>query len=84
MADIPIGQPVNRYEGSEYSAIVYGRGAFFFEELRAKLGEKDFDAFMLDYTKQYSWGIASAEGLKVLAEDHCQCNLDRLYKDWVY
>ncbi len=84
MAEIPIGLPVNRYEGSEYSAIVYGRGAFFFDELRAKMGQKNFDSFMLDYTKKHSWGIASAESLKSLAEKHCQCDLNRLYKDWVY
>ena len=84
MAKIPIGLPVSSYEGSEYSAIVYGRGAFFFEELKEKMGEETFDAFMLDYAQKYTWRIASAESFKYLAEEHCQCNLDRLYNYWVY
>jgi aminopeptidase N len=84
MAEIPIGQPVSSYEGPEYSAIVYGRGAFFFEELRGMMGEETFDTFMRDYAQKHTWGIASKESLKSLAEEHCQCNLDRLYQNWVY
>lgn len=84
MEEIPIGQPVSSYGGSEYSAIVYGRGAFFFNELREMMGNETFDAFILDYTTSHTWGISSAESLKSLAEKHCQCNLDGFYEDWVY
>jgi len=80
---IPIGMPVAEYEGSSYSAIIYGRGAFFFQALRDQMGEKNFDAFMKDYTVTNSWGIGTGENLKELAEKHCKCNLDRLYKDWI-
>jgi aminopeptidase N len=80
---IPIGLPVSEYEGAAYSAIVYGRGAFFFDALRERLGNKKFDAFMQEYTRKYTWGIASGEGLKALAEETCACDLSGLYEDWV-
>ncbi|GAB4434437.1 MAG: M1 family metallopeptidase [Anaerolineales bacterium] len=83
LAEIPIGQHVGSYEGPEYSAIVYGRGAFFFDELRTLMGAETFDAFMQDYAEAHTWGIASGESLKLLAEAHCQCKLDKLYEAWV-
>jgi len=81
--DIPIGMPVADYDGIEYSAIIYGRGAFFFEALREKMGADDFEAFMKDYVVSNSWGIGTGATMKELAEEHCQCNLTGLYRDWV-
>jgi aminopeptidase N len=81
--NIPIGMPVAEYEGSAYSAIIYGRGAFFFEALRNEMGEKDFDAFMKDYVVSNSWGIGTGENMKDLAEEHCKCDLTKLYNQWV-
>jgi aminopeptidase N len=80
---IPIGLPVAEYEGSSYSAIIYGRGAFFFEALRDKMGEENFDAFMKDYVASNSWGIGTGENMKELAEEHCNCDLTALYEEWV-
>ena len=75
-ANIPVGSPVAEYSNQEYSAIVYGRGALFFEVLREKMGNQLFDAFILDYAKTYSWKITSPEGLHKMAEEHCICDLD--------
>ena len=61
---IPIGMPVAEYEGASYGAIIYGRGAFFFDALREEMGEKDFDAFMKDYVASNSWGIGTGENMK--------------------
>jgi Peptidase family M1 domain len=83
-ADIPIGLPVAKYSGQEYSAIVYGRGPLFFVALREKMGTEAFDAFLKDYTQTLSWGIATPEFLQSLAEKHCTCELDDLFKEWVY
>jgi hypothetical protein len=83
-APIPIGQPVAAYPGREYGAIVYGRGAFFFEALKNEMGADAFDAFLKDYTAIFSWENASTEGLKSLAEEHCGCNLTPLFEEWVY
>src|SRR5215207_2086031 len=81
---IPIGLPVAAYSGQEYSAIVYGRGALFFVELKERIGAETFDAFIKEYSEALSWGIATPEFLQALAETHCACDLDDLFNEWVY
>jgi hypothetical protein len=83
-AKIPIGLPVSKYNDQEYSAIVYGRGPLFFVALRDKMGAEAFDAFLKDYTGALSWGIATPKALQALAEKHCSCHLDEMFKEWVY
>jgi aminopeptidase N len=83
-ADIPIGLPVASYEDVEYSGIVYGRGPLFFVALRDVMGSEVFDSFLRDYTETFSWKIATPEGLQSLAEQHCVCELDPIFNDWVY
>jgi aminopeptidase N len=75
---------VTDYESAEYSAIVYGRGALFFVALRDQIGNEAFDSFLKDYTETYSWGIATPEGLRSLAENHCDCDLIPIFDEWVY
>jgi len=84
MEKVPIGLPVAAYEGREYGAIVYGRGAFFFEELNTLMGGETFDEFIQDYIETYSWSNATGDDFKTLAEQHCSCDLTALYKEWVY
>jgi aminopeptidase N len=83
-ADFPIGLPVSEYSGQEYGGIVYGRGPLFFVELREEMGTEAFDAFLKEYTESLSWEIATPEFLQSLAEKHCSCDLDNLFKEWVY
>jgi aminopeptidase N len=82
-AEIPIGLPVAEYDGT-YGAIVYGRGPLFFVALREEMGKEAFDAFIREYTAEHSWGIATPELLQSLAEEHCACQLDGLFNEWVY
>ncbi len=83
-AKIPIGLPVAGYSGQEYGAIVYGRGPLFFVALRERMGVEKFDAFIRAYTEQLSWGIATPESLQSLAETNCACELEDLFREWVY
>ena len=81
---IPVGLPVKEYSNAEYSGIVYGRGGLFFEALRDEMGSEIFDTFMKDYTQSNAWDIATPEKLKAKAEEHCGCNLTKLFKKWIY
>lgn len=83
-AKIPIGLPVAEYSAEEYGAIVYGRGPLFFVALRERMGTEPFDAFIKEYTETLSWGISTPEFLQSLAEQHCACELDDLFNEWVY
>ena len=80
---IPIGLPVADYTGAAYSAIIYGRGPFFFDALREKMGTQAFDAFIKDYTSSNSWGIGTEKIMQTLAEKYCGCDLTALYNEWV-
>lgn len=81
--EIPIGMPAGNYEGSEYSAIVYGRGPLFFQALSETMGEETFNEFIRGYYQTYQWGIVTGPDLKNLAEIHCGCDLTPLFSAWV-
>jgi aminopeptidase N len=82
-ADMPIGLPAGAYDGQEYSGIIYGRGAFFFEALAEAMGQPAFDAFLRDYATRHRWQIATAATLQATAEENCACDLDELFAEWV-
>jgi aminopeptidase N len=81
---IPIDLPVADYQGAAYSAIIYGRGALFFDALRNEMGKDAFDTFMKDYTVNNEWGISTTDSMRQLAEKDCNCDLSALYKEWIY
>lgn len=83
-AEIPIGLPVAEYQEQEYGAIVYGRGPLFFLALEEEMGEETFNKFIQEYTDQLTWKISTPEFLQSLAEQHCSCDLDALFDEWVY
>jgi hypothetical protein len=79
---IPIGMPAKDYSPKEYGAIVYGRGALFFEALAEEMGQETFDSFLHEYVDTFRWGIAEPVDLKVLAEGSCGCDLSQVFADW--
>ncbi len=81
---IPIGLPVRDYSDVEYGGIVYGRGGLFFETLRDEMGTENFDNFMKNYTQSNAWDIATTEKIKAKAEEHCSCDLTKLFENWIY
>jgi hypothetical protein len=83
-AEVPIGLPVASYSGTEYGAIIYGRGPIFFAEMARVMGQAAFDDFLRDYTEIHKWGIATTASLKQMAEAHCNCDLTSLFETWVY
>jgi len=79
---IPIGMPAKDYSPMEYGAIVYGRGALFFEALTEEMGQETFESFLREYVDIYRWGIAEPHDLKELAERSCGCDLSQVFADW--
>jgi len=80
---IPIGLPVEAYADMEYGAIVYGRGPLFLMALAREMGEVKFSQFLKDYFTTYSWKVATSQDFQNLAESTCNCDLDRLFDEWV-
>lgn len=80
---IPIGLSTSRYAAEEYSPIVYGRGPLFLSELEDRMGREEFAGFLRDYVKTNRWGIATGDGFRALAEQHCGCDLGEVFATWV-
>ncbi len=81
---IPVGLPVRDYTDKQYSGIVYGRGALFFEALRYEMGMEIFNSFIKDYVKNNAWDIGTPEILEAEAEKVCSCDLTLLFEEWIY
>lgn len=82
-AEIDIGQPAGAYEGAEYSGIIYGRGALFFDELARIIGDEAMAAFLRDYYQENQWGIVSGLTIKIALETACDCDLGDLFAEWI-
>jgi len=81
----PIGLPVDQYSGlDDYAAIVYGKGALFFDALRTQLGDAVFFKFLHNYYQQYKYGFADSAGFERVVETTCGCDLKPMFQKWVF
>ncbi len=79
-ADLPVGA----YSESQYSPIVYGKAALFFNALYEALGDAKFDQFMQEYFQTYRYGVAYPKDLLAIAAKYVgQAKLDALVKEWI-
>jgi aminopeptidase N len=78
-----VGLPVAAYSQNDYSAIVYGRGLFFFEELAKTLGADVLEKHLSQYFERYAWQFVTKEDLESLLEEACSCELDRAFNAWI-
>ena len=83
-SNIPIGLPAAQYSEIEYSAIVYGRGPIFIQELAKRMGQDKFDSFLKQYFLQNKWEIGTPQEFQQSAEEFCTCDLTDIFNKWVY
>lgn len=71
-----------------YSAIVYGKGALFLDELRKLLGDEQYTTFVQDYYAEHKYGIVRPEDFRMAMEAAAgEAKRDkaiRLYRKWVF
>jgi aminopeptidase N len=79
--DAPLSQPARAFRGN-YVAVVYAKGALFFQALREQIGEEAFDRFLRGYYDAHRYGRVSGADMLGTAEYACSCELDALYRDW--
>jgi aminopeptidase N len=82
--DTALDLPVSAYQVDQYSAIIYGRGALFFDALAAEMGADAFSRFLHDYAETFRWQIATTKELQNTAEKACACDLTEIFNQWVY
>lgn len=62
--DRPVDLPTDAFTNTmEYSAIVYGKGALFFEALRDAMGASAFDSALRGYYERFSFRLAQPKDL---------------------
>ncbi len=85
--DKPVILPASSYEGAlEYSAIVYGKGALFFDHLRALMGEAPFLSAVKTYYDAYWFDIAGPEDFKKVAQRKAPSKspeIEALFQRWM-
>lgn len=79
---ISIALPAPAYQGAEYGAIIYGRGALMFADMRDAMGAEVFDQFLASYVDQYRWQVVEPDDLLDMAEQTCACDLSAIYREY--
>ena len=80
-----VDQPVSAFDSDQYTAIVYGKGALFFNELYKLLGPAAFDKSLSEYYRKDVFRNATTEDLlsSFRAKASDQARVDQLYQRWI-
>jgi len=79
-----MGQPVDSFAtDAQYEAIIYGKGALFYDALRQTLGDRQFDQFLADYLTRHRYAIVDSATWLTDVQALKRPNLNRLYREWV-
>lgn len=87
--DIPdavVEQPVDTFEsGDQYTSIVYGKGALFFDELRNLLGTHSFEKSLSEYYRDNVFLDTTTEELLSSFSENSNDpgGVDALYRRWI-
>ena len=82
--DAAIAGPVASYgSGAQYEAVVYGKGALFYDALRQEIGERRFRRFLQEYLAQHRYGIVDEATWLEAIEALGNPRIERLYREWI-
>lgn len=81
--DAVVNQPVEAFSPEMYSAIVYGKAALFFQDVRAELGDTVFLDAMRAYLVDRKYQLSTPEDWLRVFEQVSGQELDELYTQWI-
>jgi Peptidase family M1 domain len=85
--DKPVLLPASSFQGPlEYAAIVYGKGALYFDDLRKIMGDLAFFSAMKAYYNSFWFRIAGPEDFKTVAQRKAPSrsqSIARLFQRWM-
>jgi hypothetical protein len=77
-------RPVAAYTSSQYSAIVYGKAALFFQAVHERMGDAAFNEALRDYVAAHRYGVAEGDDLlQALREQIDPARLETLLTQWI-
>ena len=86
-ADAPVNLGSAQYANNlQYGAVVYGKGALFYDALRKLTGDENFFAAMRAYYQKYNGQIAPARGLLEMMKMQAPAKaneIENLYIRWI-
>jgi hypothetical protein len=74
---------VNFADVTQYEAIVYGKGALFYNELRRQLGDRKFFRFLHSYLEKHRYGLVDSATLQADLAALQDPAVDALFVEWV-
>ena len=78
------GSPIDYFSDlTQYSRVVYQRGAALWRALEIHLGKNGLDALLRDYYAQYAFRIATREELTALISQHAGMDMSALLLDYL-
>lgn len=80
--DAPVRQPVGGFTKRNYYAIVYAKGALFFDALRQEVGDAVFDRILRAYYQEFRYRNARSDDLMRIADREAGRSLADLYAAW--
>jgi hypothetical protein len=83
--DAPANLPASAYSGDlQYAAVVYGKGALYYDVLRRAVGDRVFFESLREYYKKYSGRIAGPRSLLEIVDANApQAGVEALYRHWI-
>ncbi|MBU1878870.1 MAG: M1 family metallopeptidase, partial [Chloroflexi bacterium] len=81
--DAPIGKPVSQYPASDYEAVVYAKGALFFDAVYQAIGDVAYFTALRAYCRDYGYRQAAPADLVRAFEEASGQDLGDLYQQWV-
>jgi hypothetical protein len=86
-SDQPVLLPASAFHGPlEYAAIVYGKGALYFDRLRSVMGDSAFFGTLRAYYNRFWFGIAGPDDFTRIAKQQAplkKVRIDGLYERWM-
>lgn len=70
-------------DGQQYETVIYGKGALFYSQLRAILGDRRFQRFLREYLAEHRYQIVNTESWHEALEKLQLPELELLFEDWV-
>jgi aminopeptidase N len=85
--DAPVNLSTSAYTNNmQYGAVVYGKGALYYEALRKLIGDQSFFSALKTYYSRYNLKLAPAKGLLQIVKEQSPgkaAQADALYKRWI-
>ena len=81
--DRGVAGTVASFSEQDYVAMVYGKGALFFDAVRARIGDQAFFAALRAYLAAHRYGVAQPNDLIQAFNDASPQKIDDLYSFWI-